>query len=436
MNFTGEIASESVARGHPDKLADQISDAVLDACLRLDTNAKVACECFVKDNKIVVGGEIHSRKFGIADLDIRAQVQRVLEEVGYSAAVFGSVENALCYAGVAAESFELIDLLGEQSQNIRVGVEKSNDSIGAGDQGFVYGYACNDTPALMPAPVHYCQRMMRLYHKLLKSRSSETDWRGWPRPDAKCQLTFRYRDGVPVEITGVTVSAQHAPLQDTDSCGAEAVLKPDSEIARMQSDIVDNIIRPALPDNLIGDDLRAELDGLDLDPGRSGRRLFINPTRSFTTGGPKGDAGLTGRKIIVDTYGGLAHHGGGAFSGKDPTKVDRSAAYMARHIAKNLVAAQACERCEVMIGYVIGFAEPVAVHVNSHGGQAGDNSALAAMVKKEFDLSPRRIIEHLDLRRPIFSSTACYGHFGQDEDSHSWEYTTAAHRFNSSTNAA
>ena len=428
MNFNGEIASESVSRGHPDKLADQISDAVLDACLKRDARAKVACETMVKDNTVVLGGEVHGRGINTKELGLRDLVADVLVQVGYDAATFGSVDKALAYAGLAAESFELIDLLGEQSQNIRDGVDQTDSSIGAGDQGFVYGYACNDTPELMPAPIHYCQRMMRAYHQLLAKRRGNGG--SWMRPDAKCQLVFRYRDGRPVSISSVTFSAQHAPFDDGQTPAADAKLDKDSPSAAMQADIVESIIRPTLPAELLSDELKTDLDRLDLDPRRDPRCLFINPTRSFVTGGPKGDAGLTGRKIIVDTYGGLAHHGGGAFSGKDATKVDRSAAYMARCIAKALVAADLCERCEVMIGYVIGYADPVAVHVNPGGECRASAEELSALVRKEVKLSPKDIIDHLDLDRPIFSSTAAHGHFGQGlEEDHSWENTELAARF-------
>ena len=394
------MTSESVARGHPDKLADQISDSILDACLAQDAKARVACDCLVKDKHVFLAGEIGASVFGHKDINYHDCVQKTLDSIGYSPDVFGGGSQALTHAGIVSTDFALHDHLGQQSMDINQGVDRADGEIGAGDQGMMYGYACSETPTLMPAPIYYCQEMMKLYDGLVHDKNSL-------RPDGKCQLTIRYDNGQPLEIVNVAVSAHHAALASK------------ADLADLQKLIVDQVILPVLPQNMIDPELEKILQNIDL-----GQRLFINPTGNFVTGGPKGDAGLTGRKIIVDTYGGFAHHGGGAFSGKDPSKVDRSGAYIARNIAKTIVAAKIYRRCEIMLSYVIGIKDPVALHINSFGEKPETMTEIESLIRQHFQLTPKKIIEYLDLGKPIYSQTAQFGHFGKPE--FSWEKTDQA----------
>ena len=371
------FTSESVSMGHPDKLADQISDGVLDAFLAQDPNSRVACETLVTTGLAVIAGEITSR----GTIDYQQVVRDVIREVGYTDAEMG----------IAADTCSVLVAVGKQSGDIAMGVnedEAKGKDIGAGDQGLMFGYACNDTPELMPLPIALSHRIL---NRLAESRlKGEVDWL---RPDSKSQVTVEYDGDKPVRIDTIVVSTQHAPHVSNEE---------------IQSFIVDKIIKPELP--------------TDLDT--SGITYHINPTGRFVVGGPHGDAGLTGRKIIVDTYGGWGRHGGGAFSGKDPTKVDRSAAYMARYVAKNIVAAGLADRCEVQLAYAIGVTEPVSVHVDTAGSGKVEDERLCELIRDTFPLTPRGIIEHLNLRQPIFRRTAAGGHFGRDE--FPWEKTDKA----------
>jgi S-adenosylmethionine synthetase len=365
------FTSESVTEGHPDKIADQISDSVLDAILAQDPTARVACETLVTTGLAVIAGEITTN----AKINYKQIVRETIQEIGYDNASFGYDANTC----------SVIDAVGTQSPDIAQGV----DTGGAGDQGLMFGFACNETPELMPLPI-------QLAHNLTKKlsdvrRSGEIDYL---RPDGKSQVTVEYRDGRPFRIDAVVISTQTGPV----------------EIETIRKDIKEKVIAPTLPADLVDDNTK----------------YHINPTGKFEIGGPMGDAGVTGRKIIVDTYGGYAPHGGGAFSGKDPTKVDRSAAYMARYIAKNIVAAGLAEKCTVQLAYAIGVAEPVSVYVDTHGTGKVDEDKLAEAVRKNFDLTPKGIITALDLRRPIFKQTAKFGHFGRTNDEFTWEKTDKA----------
>jgi len=363
MMFT----SESVSEGHPDKICDQISDAVLDACLSEDSHARVACETFVTTDRVVVGGEITTH----ANILIEPLVREVVKEIGYT------YENS----GFHYKTLQVMEFLHQQSPDIALGVDATSSSTGmqgAGDQGMMFGYACSETPELMPAPVMFSHRILQRAAMLRKQKDVT-----WLRPDAKAQVTVIYDHGTPVGIDTVVVSHQHD----------EHVTKAD-----LVEYITSQVIQPAL--------------------GASGlltknTKYYINPTGRFVIGGPTGDAGLTGRKIIVDTYGGMGKHGGGAFSGKDPSKVDRSAAYMARFVAKNLVAWKLCNRCEVQFSYAIGIPEPVSILVETFGTGVIDDAELENLVRSEFDLSPAGIIEQLDLLRPIYRAHMNYGHFGK-----------------------
>ncbi|HKX83140.1 MAG TPA: methionine adenosyltransferase [Pyrinomonadaceae bacterium] len=364
------FTSESVTEGHPDKIADQISDAVLDAILAQDATGRVACETLVTTGLAVIAGEITTS----ASVNYKKIVRETIEEIGYNDAAFGYDSNTL----------SVIDAVGTQSPDIAQGV----DTGGAGDQGLMFGYACNETPELMPLPI-------QLAHNLTKKlsdvrRSGEL---AYLRPDGKSQVTIEYRDGKPFRVDAVVISTQHADTVTTE---------------QLRSDILEKVIKATVPADLIDE----------------GTKYHINPTGRFVIGGPMGDAGVTGRKIIVDTYGGYAPHGGGAFSGKDPTKVDRSAAYMARYIAKNIVAAGLAEKVTVQLAYAIGVAEPVSVLVDTHGTGKVDEDKLSEAVRKNFLLTPKGIIETLDLRKPIFKETARFGHFGRD--GFSWEKTDKA----------
>jgi S-adenosylmethionine synthetase len=371
------FTSESVSMGHPDKLADQISDGVLDAYLALDPRSRVACETMVTTGLAVIAGEITSK----GTIDYQKVVRDVIRDVGYT-------DDEM---GIAADTCSVLVAVGKQSGDIAMGVnedESKGKDIGAGDQGLMFGYACNETPELMPLPIALSHRIL---NRLTEARQKgEVDWL---RPDSKSQVTVEYEDDKPVRIDTIVVSTQHAPHVSNE------------EIRKF---IVEKIIKPLLPK--------------DLDT--SNITYHINPTGRFVVGGPHGDCGLTGRKIIVDTYGGWGRHGGGAFSGKDPTKVDRSAAYMARHVAKNIVAAGLADRCEVQLAYAIGVSEPVSVNVDTEGTGKVEDERLCEVVREFFPLTPRGIIEYLDLRKPIFRKTAAGGHFGRD--GFSWEQTDKA----------
>ena len=366
------FTSESVSMGHPDKLADQISDAILDAMLAQDPASRVACETMVSTEMAVVAGEITSK----ADVDIEKVVRDVIRDVGYTDASIG----------IGADSCEVQVKLDQQSPDIAMGV----DADGAGDQGLMFGFACDDTEELMPLPISLSHKILA---RLNKARfDKEVDWL---RPDSKSQVTVEYDGFKPVRIDTVVVSTQHSPGVDNET---------------IQKFIRDEIVNPLLPTDLVKGDIK----------------YHINPTGNFVIGGPHGDCGLTGRKIIVDTYGGWGRHGGGAFSGKDSTKVDRSAAYMARHVAKNIVAANLARRCEVQLAYAIGVADPVSVHVDTQGTGSIADAQICEVVKEIFPLSTQGIIEYLKLQRPVFSKTAEGGHFGRNDPDFTWECTEIA----------
>lgn len=371
------FTSESVSEGHPDKLADQVSDAILDACLKQDPKSRVACETFTTTGMVMVGGEITTK----AVLDVQEIVRGVARKIGYTDAAYG----------LDCDSMAVMNVIHTQSPDISqgvsgVGLEEFKGQQGAGDQGMMFGYACNETPELMPMPVMLSHKILLKAAELRKSGAIK-----WLRPDSKSQVTIEYKDNKPVRIDTVVVSHQH-----DDNVSYDEIKKT----------IIEQIIKPILePTGLLDDNVK----------------YFINPTGRFVVGGPHGDSGLTGRKIIVDTYGGMGRHGGGAFSGKDPSKVDRSAAYMARYIAKNVVAAQLCERCEVELAYAIGVPFPVSVTVDTFGTAKVAEEKIEEAVKKVFDASPAGIIKTLDLLRPIYEETASYGHFGRDN--FPWEKT-------------
>ncbi|MEX2148864.1 MAG: methionine adenosyltransferase [Steroidobacteraceae bacterium] len=361
------FTSESVSEGHPDKVADQISDAVLDALLARDPRARVACETLVKTGVAVVAGEITTSAW----IDLEALVRAVICDIGYTSSTVG-FDGRTC--GV-------VNVIGKQSSDIAQGVDRSNpENQGAGDQGLMFGYASNETRALMPAPIHYAHKLVERQAKVRKGRHAELPWL---RPDAKSQLTFVYEDDRPVGIEAVVLSTQHGP----------EVRQKD-----LREAVMEEIIKPVLPKRWI-----------------TGRTKFhINPTGRFVIGGPVGDCGLTGRKIIVDTYGGMARHGGGAFSGKDPSKVDRSAAYAARYVAKNLVAAGLASRCEIQVSYAIGVARPTSISVQTFGTGRISDERLEKLVRSHFDLRPWGIMKMLDLIHPMYRATAAYGHFGRE----------------------
>jgi S-adenosylmethionine synthetase len=361
-----------VTEGHPDKLADQISDAVLDAVLTSDPHGRVACETLVTTGLCMIAGEITTTE----KVDYTRVARETIREVGYTQAEFG----------FDYETCAVVTSLGQQSPDIAMGV----DPGGAGDQGLMFGYACNETEELMPLPIMLAHKLVRKLSEL--RRSDELDYL---RPDGKSQVTVEYAGGKPVRIDAVVVSTQH---------------RDDVKHSKIEADVIEHVIRPVVPGAMVD----------------AGTKYHINPTGRFVRGGPHGDAGLTGRKIIVDTYGGMGRHGGGAFSGKDPTKVDRSACYMARHIAKNIVAAELATRCEVQLAYAIGVADPVSVMVDTFGTGTVDDIQLASLVRAIFPLTPKGIIEYLDLRRPIFRQTAAFGHFGRSEPGFTWEKTDKA----------
>ena len=380
MNERKLFTSESVGEGHPDKLCDQISDAVLDACLRDDPNSHVACETFASTALVLVGGEITTTTF----VDVQQTARNIAREIGYTDSDFG----------LDCDSMAVLNMIHAQSPDIAQGVngtglDEYRNRMGAGDQGMMFGFACKETPELMPAPIMYAHTLLRKAAQLRKSKELS-----WLRPDAKSQVTVEYENGKPVHIDTVVISHQH---------------NPDISHRDLSDAIIEKIIKPVL-----------EPTGL-LD---AKTKFYINPTGRFVIGGPFGDTGLTGRKIIVDTYGGMGRHGGGAFSGKDPTKVDRSAAYMARYVAKNIVAAGLAERCELQLAYAIGVPFPVSIRVDSFGTSAVPETAIEKAVTQVFDLSPAGIIKTLDLCKPIYQATAAYGHFGRPE--FSWEKTDKA----------
>jgi len=372
------FTSESVSEGHPDKVCDQVSDAVLDAILAKDKTARVACETLVKNNMIVLAGEITTR----ATIDFDRIARGVVREIGYTDEM-----------GFGPDSCTVLTAIGQQSPHIAQGVNEGQGldlEQGAGDQGLMFGYATNETDVLMPMPI-------TLSHRLVK-RQAEVRKKGklkWLRPDAKSQVTVKYVDGKPAGIDAVVLSTQHAPGVKHKT---------------LKEAVIEEIVKPVLP--------KKWLD--------RNTKFFINPTGAFEIGGPVGDAGLTGRKIIVDTYGGMARHGGGAFSGKDPSKVDRSAAYAGRYVAKNIVAAGLAARCEIQIAYAIGIAKPVSVHVDTFGTGVIADSKIAAMVQDIFDLRPKGIVKMLDLLKPVYQQTAAYGHFGRTEKGFTWERTDKA----------
>ncbi|MCB1901229.1 methionine adenosyltransferase [Cognatazoarcus halotolerans] len=373
------FTSESVSEGHPDKVADQVSDGILDAILADDPHARVACETLVSTGLVVISGEITTK----AHINYREVVQDVIRRIGY--------DNS--DIGFDYKSCAVLTAINQQSADIAQGVNNANDDNldqGAGDQGLMFGYACDETPALMPLPIYYSHRIMQRQGELRKDGRLP-----WLRPDAKSQITVKYIEGKPVAIDTVVVSTQH---------------DPDISHAQLSEAVIEEIIKPVLPKELLSENVR----------------YLINPTGRFVIGGPHGDCGLTGRKIIVDTYGGAAPHGGGAFSGKDPSKVDRSAAYAARHVAKNIVAAGLANTCEVQVAYAIGVAKPVSLMVNTFGTGKVADELIVDLVRKHFDLRPKGIIAGLDLLRPIYSKTAAYGHFGRDEPEFTWEATDKA----------
>ena len=371
-NFS--FTSESVSEGHPDKVADQISDAVLDALLAQDPKSRVACETLVKTGMVVLAGEITTSAW----VDFEALVRKVVCEIGYDNGEIGFDGN----------SCAVLNAIGKQSADIAMGVDEGeNHEQGAGDQGLMFGYASNETDVFMPAPITYSHLLVQRQAEVRKNKTLP-----WLRPDAKSQITFRYENNKPVAIDAVVLSTQHSP-----EISAKA----------LHEAVMDDIILHVLPKEWLHKDTK----------------YFINPTGQFIIGGPVGDCGLTGRKIIVDTYGGMARHGGGAFSGKDPSKVDRSAAYMARYVAKNIVAAELADRCEIQVSYAIGVAEPTSITVETFGTGKISEDRLVQIIRDVFDLRPKGLIAQLDLLNPIYLPTAAYGHFGRNEDSFSWEKT-------------
>ena len=377
MSSYNIFTSESVSEGHPDKMADQISDAVLDAILKDDPHARVAVETLVKTGMAIIAGEVRTDTY----VDLEDIVRDVIKGIGYDHSDVGFDGN----------SCAVLNAIGKQSSHIAQGVDSGeNKDLGAGDQGLMFGYANNETSVLMPAPIFYAHRLVERQAELRKAGALN-----WLRPDAKSQVSLRYDQGKPVAIDAVVLSTQHSP---------------GIKLADLREAVLDEIIRPVLPAEWLHDDTQ----------------YHINPTGKFEIGGPMGDCGLTGRKIIVDTYGGMAHHGGGAFSGKDPTKVDRSAAYAGRYVAKNIVAAGIADRCEIQVSYAIGVSEPTSISVNTFGTGKLPDHEIIALIRDNFDLRPRGLIEMLDLRRPIYQATASYGHFGREEEDFTWEKTDKA----------
>jgi len=373
------LTSESVSEGHPDKVSDQISDAVLDAILTQDTNARVACETLCSTGLIVMSGEITTN----ALVDYNLIARETIKRIGYTSSDIGFDSNTCA----------VLTAFNKQSPDIAQGVNRTKEQEldqGAGDQGLMFGYACDETPQLMPMPIYYAHRLMERQAKLRKNGRLT-----WLRPDAKSQVSVSYKNGKPHSVETVVISTQH---------------HPDISHVALTEAVIEEIIKPVIPKNMLN----------------GNTRYLVNPTGRFVVGGPMGDCGLTGRKIIVDTYGGAAHHGGGAFSGKDPSKVDRSAAYAGRYVAKNVVASGIASRCEVLIAYAIGVAHPVALMVETFGTGKISDDKITKLIKRNFDLRPRAIIHSLNLLRPIYVKTATYGHFGRDEPEFTWEVTDKA----------
>lgn len=369
------FTSESVSEGHPDKIADQISDAVLDAILTKDPMARVACETFVKTGMVLVGGEINTHAW----VDIEKITRDTVRDIGYVSSDMG----------FDADSCAVLNAIGKQSDDINQGVDRgSREEQGAGDQGLMFGYACNETQELMPAPIMFSHKLVQKQAEVRKSGKLD-----WLRPDAKSQVTFVYENGQPIGIDAVVLSTQHSDNIDT---------------ASLREAVMEEIIKPVLPEQWI----------------TPATQFHINPTGRFVIGGPVGDCGLTGRKIIVDTYGGMARHGGGAFSGKDPSKVDRSAAYAGRYVAKNIVAAGLADKCEIQVSYAIGVVEPTSISINTFGTGKVSDEVITRLVREHFDLRPYGLIQMLDLERPIYLPTAAYGHFGHE--AYPWEKTDRA----------
>jgi S-adenosylmethionine synthetase len=373
------FTSESVSEGHPDKIADQISDAVLDALLEDDRQARVAVETLVKTGMVIIAGEVTTSAW----VDLEEIVRHTVRDIGYNSSDIG----------FDWESCAVLNAIGKQSQDIAMGVDESEDhEQGAGDQGLMFGYASNETDVLMPAPITYAHRLVKRQAEVRKNGTLT-----WLRPDAKSQVTLCYEDNRPVGVDAVVLSTQH---------------DPDISLTAIREAVMDEIIKPVLP-----------AEWLNRCPQE---HIHINPTGRFVTGGPMGDCGLTGRKIIVDTYGGMARHGGGAFSGKDPSKVDRSAAYACRYVAKNIVAAGLAERCEIQVSYAIGVAEPTSISINTFGTGQIDEGRLVELVRDHFDLRPRGLVSMLDLLKPRYRKTAAYGHFGREDSEFTWEKTDLA----------
>jgi len=368
------FTSESVSEGHPDKMADQISDAVLDSILKDDPESRVAVETMVKTGMAIIAGEVRTNTY----VDLEDVVRKVITDIGYDNSDVGFDGN----------NCAVLNAIGKQSGDIAMGVDASETKdVGAGDQGLMFGYATDESDALMPAPIHFSHLLVKKQADVRKNNTLP-----WLRPDAKSQLTFKYENGKPVSIDAVVLSTQHSP---------------NVSLSDLKDGVIEEIIKPVLPEQWIHKDTK----------------FHINPTGQFIIGGPVGDCGLTGRKIIVDTYGGMARHGGGAFSGKDPTKVDRSAAYAGRYVAKNIVASGLAEKCEIQISYAIGVSEPTSISIDTYNTGKLEDSVIANIVKEEFDLRPRGLIEMLNLRRPIYQKTAAYGHFGRDDIDLPWEKT-------------
>ncbi len=371
------FTSESVSEGHPDKVADQVSDAILDAILKEDKTARVACETLINTGMVILSGEITTHSY----VDMQSIVRQTIKDIGYNSSDMG-----FDYASCA-----VLLSIDKQSEDIAIGVnETSGHEQGAGDQGLMFGYASNETEVLMPAPITYAHQLVKRQAHARKSGILE-----WLRPDAKSQVTFRYENNQPVGIDAVVLSTQH---------------RADISIKTLREAVMDEIIKPVLPEKWLSRETK----------------YHINPTGRFVTGGPVGDCGLTGRKIIVDTYGGMARHGGGAFSGKDPSKVDRSAAYAGRYVAKNLVAAGLADRCEIQVSYAIGVSQPTSISVNTFGTGKVSDEKLIELILEHFDLRAGGLVKMLDLLRPIYCSTAAYGHFGREEPEYTWERTDKA----------
>jgi len=374
MSTYNVFTSESVSEGHPDKMADQISDAVVDAIISDDPDSRVAVETMVKTGMTIIAGEVRTNTY----VDLEEVVRNVITDIGYDNSEVGFDGNTCA----------VLNAIGKQSNDIAQGVDAGeNKDIGAGDQGLMFGYATNETAVLMPAPIYYSHLLVKRQAEVRKNGTLP-----WLRPDAKSQVTLRYDQGKPVAIDAVVLSTQHSP---------------DISLGDLQEAVRSEIVAPILPEEWL----------------HEGTQYHINPTGQFIIGGPVGDCGLTGRKIIVDTYGGMAHHGGGAFSGKDPTKVDRSAAYAGRYVAKNIVAAGLADRCEIQISYAIGVSEPTSISLDTYGTGKLSEDEISNLVREHFDLRPSGLIEMLDLRRPIYRDTAAYGHFGREEENFTWENT-------------